>query len=891
VARSNWRFGQYEVDPGSRRLLCGGEEIHVQPQVFDVLCYLLEHRSRVIPKEELLDEVWGSRFVSESALTSRVKSARQAIGDDGRRQETIATVHGRGYRFVGEIETIPVGRDAPVETSLRALAAAPEELAERDGSLAALRRAFERTAAGTGQVVLLRGEAGIGKTALLQSFFDELPVDGSAAPALASCVRLRTPSTLTPIFDLLEQLGRTEAETDPIDTPAAAVAALAGWARPDAPPTVLGIDDLQWADDATLDVVALLARRLTEVPLLLVLTLRSDAVDAGHPVHAVLADLRSRGADVEDLEPLSRDAVRRLAGVADAEADDLHVRTGGNPLLVSQVIGSTDGAVPGGVNDIVLARLAEMTPAGRRATEAMAISPVPLELPVAAAYLGADLPSLAEADKRNLLMTSDSAVGFRHDLVRRAIHDSILVFDRLPLHRRLLDALPSSVPVARRLHHAVEGVVVDAVLELGPEAARDAARLGSHREAVELYEKILGYPTEFDDETTAALTSEHAYQLYLVWDLRGAIDVATRAAQLWADRGEPFRQGAVLTTLARAQVWTDSDRARATGAEAIELLAPAGTSTEAARAYCEMAGLHVFDDKRDVARELAEIGLRMAEELSDRGLQALALNYLGCVEHSGSDGWEAMLRRSIDLAVGAGQVEYATRAIANLSVGLWDSGRWRESSDVLAEAEPLIAGVEYQGSIITVRLQAAHVAASFGDDEAALAIIEWIRATDRTASLGFECDVLEHRIRMRRGEQSGPAGLRQIWASVDAAAWSERSVKLATGHQVRSAYSTLLFFATLAELAWRTGDIELAQDVNGAAVRERIDFPLRTELGELSLYLHLAGVDQEADADLLEPYAIAIGGDLEAAAASFERMGRPVDAAACLQASALVERD
>jgi pimeloyl-ACP methyl ester carboxylesterase len=106
-------FGECELDLAQYQLRWAGAEQPIEPQVFDVLAVLIRERRRVVPKEELLDTVWGDRFVSESALTSRIKAARQAIGDDGRRQELIRTVHGRGYQFVGRVDERPAaGADA-----------------------------------------------------------------------------------------------------------------------------------------------------------------------------------------------------------------------------------------------------------------------------------------------------------------------------------------------------------------------------------------------------------------------------------------------------------------------------------------------------------------------------------------------------------------------------------------------------------------------------------------------------------------------------------------------------------------------------------------------------------------------------------------------------------
>jgi pimeloyl-ACP methyl ester carboxylesterase/DNA-binding winged helix-turn-helix (wHTH) protein len=103
-----YRFEDCELDPRRFVIRRAGEEVHVEPQVFEVLTHLLANRDRVVPKTELLDVVWGGRFVSESALTSRLKAARRAVGDDGRQQRVIATVHGIGYRFVAPVSEVGV---------------------------------------------------------------------------------------------------------------------------------------------------------------------------------------------------------------------------------------------------------------------------------------------------------------------------------------------------------------------------------------------------------------------------------------------------------------------------------------------------------------------------------------------------------------------------------------------------------------------------------------------------------------------------------------------------------------------------------------------------------------------------------------------------------------
>jgi DNA-binding winged helix-turn-helix (wHTH) protein/pimeloyl-ACP methyl ester carboxylesterase len=122
-----FRFEGYELEPAARELRNDSGPVHVEQQVFDVLRYLAEHRDRVVPKTELLDEVWGGRFVSESALTSRIKSARQAVGDSGDRQRVIKTIRGVGYRFVADVDVVrhrPAGDSPNLDLRIRFVAVA-----------------------------------------------------------------------------------------------------------------------------------------------------------------------------------------------------------------------------------------------------------------------------------------------------------------------------------------------------------------------------------------------------------------------------------------------------------------------------------------------------------------------------------------------------------------------------------------------------------------------------------------------------------------------------------------------------------------------------------------------------------------------------------------------
>ena len=158
------RFDGCSLDLARREVRSGGQVQHLEPQAFDLLAYLVEHRGRVVPKEELLDRVWGDQFVSDAALTTRVKEVRRAIGDDGRRQRLVRNVRGRGYRFVGEIAH-PAGQNP---------AGAAEPILGRAHDIAGVARLLS-----TSTLVTLVGAGGVGKTRLA---VEVAAVTGAQAP-------------------------------------------------------------------------------------------------------------------------------------------------------------------------------------------------------------------------------------------------------------------------------------------------------------------------------------------------------------------------------------------------------------------------------------------------------------------------------------------------------------------------------------------------------------------------------------------------------------------------------------------------------------------------------------------------------------------------------------
>src|SRR4051794_13984582 len=359
-------------------------------------------------------------------------------------------------------------------------------LLERAAELGALERCLAAVRAERrGRLVLIAGEAGIGKTALVRA----LCARGRADRVLwGACDALHTPRPLGPLLDMADSAGGAlAAAVDGGCAPGALLAALAeDLRRP--PPAVVVLEDLHWADEATLDVLRLLARRIESVPALVVATYRDDGLQRGHPLRLALGEMPREATDRVRLRPLSLEAVTALAGTAAVDAAELHRRTGGNAFYVTEVVAADGGGeIPDTVREAVLARVARLPPDARAVLGAVAIVPLHAELWLLEALAGGGLDGLDACLRSGMLRADGDAVAFRHEIARVAVEDALAPHERARLHRRALDALAGAGTgrgdLARLAHHADSAGDPDAVLRHAPAAGERAARLGSHPEA------------------------------------------------------------------------------------------------------------------------------------------------------------------------------------------------------------------------------------------------------------------------------------------------------------------------------------------------------------------------------------------------------------------------
>ena len=271
-------------------------------------------------------------------------------------------------------------------------------------------------------------------------------------------------------------------------------------------PTVLVLEDLHSADEATLDVVRLLGRRLDRFPALVVATYRDDELGAHHPLRVVLGELaRVRDAEWLDVPRLSRRAVAELAELCGLDLDQLYRTTGGNPFFVSEVLAAGIREIPSTVCDAVLARAAGMSGGARKMLEALTVAPPGAEVGLLRAIARDASESLDECVDSGMVVAADGGVAFRHELARVVVEESMMPGRRAALHGEALRAMARSRDYSRLAYHAEAAGDVDAVLRFAPQAALRASAVGAHRESAAQYARALRFADALSSADRAEL--------------------------------------------------------------------------------------------------------------------------------------------------------------------------------------------------------------------------------------------------------------------------------------------------------------------------------------------------------------------------------------------------
>lgn len=746
-----------------------------------------------------------------------------------------------------------------------------DRLLERDAVLAELHRDLRSARRGQGRLVLLRGEAGVGKTAVITRFTAEL---GQRERVLQGwCDALATPRPLGPLIDMLAELSgepavRLRAAIEAGDSEAIYAGLLAVFRDNGAWAYV--IEDLHWADGATLDLLRFVARRIGALPVLLVVSYRDDEIGPTHPVAALLGDVATQLAVSRiELHPLSATAVAMLATGSGVNADALNRLTGGNPFFVTEVLATGavalgEGGLPRSVSEAVAGRLARLSVPGRETAYAAAVCgqrahPALLE----AVCPGAAVPECLDA---GVLVADVGTVGFRHELARRATVKQIDDYQLRTLHKRVLAVLaePPIDPntLAELAFHAENAGDTDAVIDYGSAAAERAELLGANRQAADLYALVLRHAHSIPDELKVTWLERHAITSYLSGPTEDAVFSFRAAIAVRHTLGHRHDEGDNLARLSRLlRLQGRLDEAIDAASASLRLLEDVGPSPQLAWSLINMAHIAALDLDPACARYAAR-AKALGDSLDDPAVVICSRGYLALAAVFCSDaGWNEFDAARRDAIATPGVEEYA--GIFGVFGGLFAviRGDFDFAERQLTETADFLDDRDF-GMFRSLLAGLAALAGLSGDDPARAALSAEQILTRPNLSP-------QHRIaplitvalnRARHGESP-------VWPLLDEA------LGCAVGGLLR-----LPVWAARAEAAWLAGDDETVR----SAVSESPEIAGAAAgwlAGSLRRWTHLAGDRSPTAVALTTPYDLEINGDWRAAEQEWTRRGCPYDAA------------
>lgn len=749
------------------------------------------------------------------------------------------------------------------------------ELLERETFLDALDEYAAAAAAGSGRVVLLHGEAGIGKTALVEAFRDRRPELGWL---WGGCDASFTPRPLAPVYEIAAQAGgplaravdgAADATADRSRLFAASLEAL----RTAVPkPAVVVVEDLHWADEATLDWVAYLARRVARVPALLLLTYRATEVAVDPVLASALGRIAAHGVCRRMLlPPLSASAVRSLADRHQIDGGHLLRVTGGNPFYVGEVVASRGEEVPASVSDVVRARVLRHSPAARRMLAAAAVLGRPGSASLLAGIAGVEAVAVDECVASGTLLVVDGRFAFAHELTRLAVEHHLPAFQAEELHRAALVLLErSGAPHAELAHHAVLARDPVATFEHARAAADEAARAAAHREALRHVEAARSAADDLgaDDLVHADL-----------------LDQLTRLLGLTDQWQEASEHNAKALAVRRAH----DDLA----------------------ALCETLRMRVLClwrlGRHDECRRSSAEHLALTAQLPDTEARAWALAYHGCVA---ADAAPDDRLAALDEAVRIGRARDVPDVVVHAlltKVGLLAA----RGGDLGPAHEALLlardAGLHSMAGRAYVELGMQH-ALRFSLDEATALVTEGVGWCDEhdLPVWAAELEAIRALVLLRRGQLA--AALRhadqllahgsspytaalaracRLWAGVRSG--GVRSVGPVHEERIASAEIAdpivrIPPATALAELAWLHDDPALVDEPVRRACADAVGSA--TWLGsELAVALHRLGFTAALPETPPAPYALELAGDHRGAAAAWRERGCPYEAAVALAGS------
>jgi DNA-binding SARP family transcriptional activator len=764
------------------------------------------------------------------------------------------------------------GEAAPTRAVPRSRARPADDappLLECESSLEALNEYAAQARRAEGRLVLLGGEAGVGKTVLVERLQRDLP---DACWWWGTCDGLFTPRPLGPLFDLADQLGgvllegcRAGADREEL------FRALLHQVSEPGLLNVVVIEDIHWADEATLDLLRYLGRRLRDAAVLLIATYRDDGLAAGDTLRVALGDLASERCTRRiGLTPLSLDAVRALADGSGLAAAELYKLTGGNPFYVTEVLQAGMEQVPPSARDAVLARAARLSVDSRDVLDVAALTGSRIEVRLLESVTGRQPSAIDQLLVSGLLVWEGAWVRFRHEIARLAVAQAVPAYRGQTIHGLVLAALRSfgCEDDARMAFHAEAAGDGAAVLQYASAAAHRAAKLGSHREAVAQFERALRFSGGADPLTLAGLYEGLADEVPLLDRWEDAEVAAERALALWRQAGDRLRQGDTLRRLSRIRWNMCRGREAVAAAEAaVSVLETLGPSVELARGYATFANQRMLYADGDAAIDLALRAQKLAAHFGATDVRSDALNTQAVCISAKDLEWAGQMRHALDIALSGGHQVEAARAYSNL-IGIHaDKREFAEAERYLAQGIAYCDEHDITTYSICMRGEQSNILERTGRWDEAIALSAELLVKAGPSPANRLCSLIRlGTTRARRGEPG-------VWECLDEAA--------ATADETGEPQQQVPARLGRAEAHWLEGRLDAARHEAERAADACIGLDA-WHRGAVAVSLWRTGSRRSVRGNIAEPCRLLLDGYPVRAAQAWTRLGCPYDAAMAL---------
>jgi DNA-binding CsgD family transcriptional regulator len=542
-------------------------------------------------------------------------------------------------------------------------------LLEREEYLSALSSQFRKAVSGEGQVAVICGDAGIGKTSLVESFTKQY--ENKAKVYWGACDDLFTPRPLAPLYDIAGKMQSSIINKLEQEAPRPSIFNEFIDEIHREEPNIIVIEDVHWADESTFDFIKFLAKRINKYKSLLIITYRSDEIGPTHPLRFSLSNIPTKYLKRFELPPLSINAVKVLAKSLGRDGGSIFTKTNGNPFLITELLMNNQENIPATVKDLMSFRINRLSADARSAVETFSVIPGSVEKWLINLLIK-NYNVIDEAVESGILKVENDSVSFRHELLKIAVEESLSESKRFEKNTAVLNILlnqKNTGPfLARIIHHAARTANKEVIFKYAPLAAKQAARLGAHEQALKHYMTAIQFSEHLSADEQLDILEGYAHECYLTARIEEGIQSCKSAIEILKDHHDPIREGENYRRLSRLLWYYGKDKI---GEEyilkAIETLEKFPPGKQLAMSYSNYSQIYMLREKTDMALKWGEKGVNLARTLNNIEIEAHALNNIGAAKMFASDdSGEKYLKKSLELSLQNDLHEHVCRAYVNL---------------------------------------------------------------------------------------------------------------------------------------------------------------------------------------------------------------------------------